>query len=545
MDERIDISYLRLSKEDGDSEDGSMEESCSIQSQRICVKRYLCEHGFQEESFFEIVDDGYSGTNMNRPGMNRLIELVKSGKVRTIIVRDLSRFARNYLEAGHYLEFVFPLYNVRFISINDQFDSMELGEATGGLELAIRNLVNQMYSHDISKKIKSAVDLKKLSGEFIYGTAPFGYKKGDMRNTIVVDEPAAKVVRQIFAWAADGITVTNIARKLNGASIPTPSVYLADVRGKYKTRSSWSYESVRNILTNRIYTGDTVPFKSHVVRVGSNHVRQVPVEMQQVIPNTHEAIISRETYYQALSTIKSVKKGRGTKSDNPFTSLLICGCCGNRLSKGKEANKNWRCSMHRYEPKTQCKDVAIDNDHLEQIVLRAITTQCRLLDAKIQSIKKESHVAKNSDQILRNECQTLQKQIDRIEADKMALYEKYVCGDIGKEIYTSEKSRLSEQEDKLKARYVMAEQRIALIREKIQVSKERIIGIEKVAPYQGVERLTPELTRELIKRIVVHPDKKIRIEWNFSDEHGQSAAEGGGSWWESGCDCPDSRAGGR
>lgn len=518
MDERIDISYLRLSKEDGDSEDGSMEESCSIQSQRICVKRYLCEHGFQEESFFEIVDDGYSGTNMNRPGMNRLIELVKSGKVRTIIVRDLSRFARNYLEAGHYLEFVFPLYNVRFISINDQFDSMELGEATGGLELAIRNLVNQMYSHDISKKIKSAVDLKKLSGEFIYGTAPFGYKKGDMRNTIVVDEPAAKVVRQIFAWAADGITVTNIARKLNGASIPTPSVYLADVRGKYKTRSSWSYESVRNILTNRIYTGDTVPFKSHVVRVGSNHVRQVPVEMQQVIPNTHEAIISRETYYQALSTIKSVKKGRGTKSDNPFTSLLICGCCGNRLSKGKEANKNWRCSMHRYEPKTQCKDVVIDNDHLEQIVLRAITTQCRLLDAKIQSIKKESHVAKNSDQILRNECQTLQKQIDRIEADKMALYEKYVCGDIGKEIYTSEKSRLSEQEDKLKARYVMAEQRIALIREKIQVSKERIIGIEKVAPYQGVERLTPELTRELIKRIVVHPDKKIRIEWNFSDE---------------------------
>ena len=312
--------------------------------------------------------------------------------------------------------------------------------------------------------------------------------------------------------------MTNIARKLNGASIPTPSVYLADVRGKYKTRSSWSYESVRNILTNRIYTGDTVPFKSHVVRVGSNHVRQVPVEMQQVIPNTHEAIISRETYYQALSTIKSVKKGRGTKSDNPFTSLLICGCCGNRLSKGKEANKNWRCSMHRYEPKTQCKDVVIDNDQLEQIVLRAITTQCRLLDAKIQSIKKESHVAKNSDQILRNECQTLRKQIDRIEADKMALYEKYVCADISKEIYTSEKSRLSEQDEKLKARYVMTEQRIALIRDKIQVSTERIIGIEKVAPYQGLEKLTPELTKELIKRIVVHPDKNIRIEWNFSDE---------------------------
>ena len=175
MDERMDILYLRLSKEDGDAEDGSIDESCSIQAQRTCIKQYLRSKGFSVEHFSEIIDDGYSGTTMERPGMNRLIKLVGSGKVRTIIVRDLSRFARNYLEAGHYLEFVFPAYNVRFISINDQFDSMELGESTGGLDLAIRNLINQMYSKDIARKIKSAVDLKKLSGEFVYGTAPFGY----------------------------------------------------------------------------------------------------------------------------------------------------------------------------------------------------------------------------------------------------------------------------------------------------------------------------------------------------------------------------------
>lgn len=142
MDERMDILYLRLSKEDGDAEDGSIDESCSIQAQRTCIKQYLCSKGFSVEHFSEIIDDGYSGTTMDRPGMNRLIKLVGSGKVRTIIVRDLSRFARSYLEAGHYLEFVFPAYNVRFISINDQFDSMELGESTGGLDLAIRNLIN-------------------------------------------------------------------------------------------------------------------------------------------------------------------------------------------------------------------------------------------------------------------------------------------------------------------------------------------------------------------------------------------------------------------
>lgn len=518
MDELMDISYVRLSKEDGDVEDGSIDESCSIQSQRTCIKQYLRSNGLSVDRLLEIVDDGYSGTTMNRPGMNRLIKLVESGKVRTIIVRDLSRFARNYLEAGHYLECIFPVYNVRFISINDQFDSMELGESTGGLELAIRNLINQMYSKDISRKIKSAVDLKKLSGEFVYGTAPYGYKKGDVRNTIVIDEPAAQVVRQIFEWAAAGITVTNIAQRLNTASIPTPSVYLADIRGKYKTRSSWSYESVRNILFNRIYTGDTVPFKSHVVRVGSNHVKQVPPELQQVIPDTHEAIISREQYYRALTVIKTVKKGRGIRSDNPFTSLLMCGCCGNRLSKGKEKNKTWLCSMHRYNPKTDCKSVRIDNNQLEQIVLRAISMQCRLLDAKVQSIKRESYSAKSSDQILRNECQSLHRQIDRIQDDKMTLYERYACGTIAKEVYVSEKDTLSAKEEELKVQYVMAEQKQALLKEKIRMSADRISAAEKVTPYQSLTKLTPELAKELIKRIIVRPDKSIRIEWNFSDE---------------------------
>ena len=518
MAEKFDILYLRLSKEDGDTEAGGIDESCSIQSQRTCIKQYLRSNGFREESFSEIADDGYSGTTMNRPGMNRLIKLVEAGKVRTVIVRDLSRFARNYLEAGHYLEFVFPIYNVRFISVNDRFDSMETGESTGGLDLAIRNLINQMYSNDISRKIKSAVDLKKLSGEFVYGTAPYGYKKGKARNTIVVDEPAAQVVRQIFEWAAGGTTVTVIAQKLNAASVPTPSVYLADIRGKYKTRSSWSYESVRNILSNRIYTGDTVPFKSHVVRVGSNHVKQVPEEMRQIIPDTHEAIVSREGYYRALTVIKSVKKSRGRRSDNPFTSLLICGCCGNRLSKGKEKNKTWLCSMHRYNPKTDCKSVRIDNDRLEQIVLRAVTKQCSLLDAKIQSVKKESDSAKSDDCTLENECRALRRQIDRIQADKMTLYEKYACGDIEKEAYAWGKSTLSAREEELKAQCVTAEQKQALLKEKIRMSGDRISAAEKVVSYRELTRLTPELAEKLIKRIVVHPDESIRIEWNFSDE---------------------------
>ena len=174
--------------------------------------------------------------------------------------------------------------------------------------------------------------------------------------------------------------------------------------------------------------------------------------------------------------------------------------------------------MHRYHPKTDCKSVRIDNDQLEQIVLRAISIQCRLLDVKVQSIKRESYSAKSTDQILRNECQSLHRQIARIQADKMALYERYACGNITKEVYASEKATLSTREEDLKAQYIMAEQKQALLKEKIRMSTDQISAIEKVSTYQELTKLTPELAKELIKRIVVRSDKSIRIEWNFSDE---------------------------
>ena len=201
QDDRLNFIYLRLSKEDGDIADGTNEESQSIGSQRACIRQYRLSHPDLPDHFGELVDDGYSGTHFDRPGIRKLMRLVETGRVGTIIVRDLSRFARNYLEAGHYLEFVFPAHDVRFISINDGYDSAEYGEATAGLHVAIKNLLNQMYSRDISRKIKSSVDLKKLSGEFIYGTAPYGYKKGPQKNTIVIDDEAALVVKKIFSMA--------------------------------------------------------------------------------------------------------------------------------------------------------------------------------------------------------------------------------------------------------------------------------------------------------------------------------------------------------
>ena len=517
-DSKRDIYYLRLSKEDGDSEQGTLEESCSITSQRECIRRYLQEHGFAEEDFEEIVDDGYSGTSMNRPGMTRLLHLVEEGSVRTIIVRDLSRFARNYLEAGHYLEFVFPARGVRFVSIHDQFDSGRLGENTGGLELAVKNLLNQMYSKDLSQKIKSSVDLKKMNGEYVYGTAPYGYKKGPGKNTIVIDEEAAVTVRAIFTWAAEGKTITQIARTLNEQKSATPSVYLAAVRGNYKTRAVWTFDSVRNILANRIYTGDTVPFKSHVRRVGSNRVRQIPEELWQVIPDTHEAIITRELFYKAKMVVRAKKKSKSCAPPNPFTSFLVCGCCGNRLSKGKTSNKNWMCVTHRYHPALECRAVRFQEDLLTEIVLREINIRCKLLDAKIKKIKQESRFAKTKEENLQTQCRNLRRQIESIQASKMQYYEAYVSGELTKDAFLARKQEAAAQEKKLGEELLRAEREQ---KELVLVMKSEAAHMEaarKIMEDQEITELTPNLMRELVKKIIVYPGGSLRIEWNFCDE---------------------------
>mgnify|MGYP000061838533 CR=1 FL=1 len=518
LSKKREFYYLRLSKEDGDKENGSDEESYSITSQRKCIKNFLKKNGFFSDNFEEIIDDGYSGTNMDRPGMQRLLKMVRKGQVKTIIVRDLSRFARNYLEVGHYLEFVFPVYQVRFISIIDQFDSQSVGETTGGFEIAVKNLLNQMYSRDLSRKIKSVMDLKKINGEYVYGTAPYGYRKGEKKNTILIDPPAAKVVRQIFEWAATGMTVTQIARKLNEEHVTTPSVYLASVRGKYKTCAQWSYVSVHNILENRIYTGDTVPFKSHVVRVGSNLVRQIPEELREIIPDTHEAIISRELYYQAKKVIKSNKKSKPSSHKNPFTSLLICGSCGKRLIKGKAQNKNWICVSHRYYPDSDCKKVRFPEEKLKKIVLRAIITQCRLMDVKIKQIREENKDMKLENSLLQKELKKLKGQLDHLESTKLQYYEEYVQGAITKDEFFSKKQGTAKKVEELKLQINILAQKIEEEKKKEKDRECQISIVEPVTKYQEITELTPKLTKELIHEIVINPNGSIHIEWNFCDE---------------------------
>ena len=517
LDNNLDLYYLRLSKEDGDVQTGDAEESFSIGSQRLCIQRYIQQHPDLGNNFEELLDDGYTGTNFKRPGIMKLLELVESDRVRTIIVRNLSRFARNYLEAGHFLEFVFPAFGVRFISINDGYDSAALGETTAGFQLAIRNLINQLYSKDISRKIKSAVDLKKLNGKYMYGTAPYGYKKGKKRNTIVVDEKAAQVVNYIFKWAADGISITQIAQILNDDKVKSPSEYLKDIRGKYRVRAFWTYESVRNILLNRIYTGDTMPFKSHVVRVGSKLVKQIPEEEQLVLPDTHEAIVSREQYYLARTTVKSNKKSKPTRTPSILSNILVCGCCGNKLQKGRPTNKNFKCANVRYVSEAECCNVNPSEMCLEAVLLRAIQTQCKLTDVKIDAAKASAKANSDESTIIQKQIKTHKQELDQKQAQMVDLYEAFVTGAICKEEYKNQKMGGKETEEGVKIQLIELERRLAELTEHVGTTEQAISDMQPLTKRREITALTPELLRELVQKAIVYPNDSISIVWNFQD----------------------------
>ena len=508
-----DIMYLRLSEEDDERD-----ESCSIASQRGCIERYLSDRGDLGTDFEEIVDDGYSGTNLERPGMQRLLDLIDMGQVRTVIVRDLSRFARNYLEAGYYLEVVFPTKGIHFIAINDGFDSWEVGEDTGGLELAIRNLVNQMYSRDISRKIKSVVDMKKRNGEYAFGAVPYGYKKGAIHNTIVIDEPAAETVRRIFALAAEGTSITKIALTLNEDQVDTPSVYLASVRGNYKTRAFWTYESVRNILGNRIYTGDTEVFKSHVTCVGSNKVRLIPEELRQVIPETHAAIIPRTTYYLARKAVRNTApKTPATGKTSPLSSFLVCGCCGNRLLKGKQKNKTWLCASARYTHDTECRQVRMDDQKLREILLRAIQNQCDMVDVKVKKLSTAEKRSGEKRRFLLNELKICKSLVDRAQREKMQLYEQFSSGEVSKDMFITQKNEVTLRQEDAVLQVRLVEEQLEAVEAGTKAALSEIRQLERYTKYAGMAEITPTLVKELVKEIIIYPDNRLRIIWNFRD----------------------------
>ena len=404
-------TYYRLSLADEDV-GADKAESNSIQGQRGLVEGYIMARPeLAAEPRQEYVDDGYSGTSTSRPAFQRLIRDAQDGKVKTIIVKDFSRFARDYIEAGDYMERIFPLLGVRFISVNDGYDSgMQIGNDVRGLEVAIKNIINASYSRDLSAKIAAADHVMQKKGMYLGGYRPFGFLPDPNDcHKLILDPVASQYVRLIFELALQGNRTGTIAKILNEKQIPTPAAYHVAENHVYSEqkawdlqRSHWTSGTVYHVLKNEKYKGTYVGAKFIMPVPCKHRVLRAPLEQQVRIEDSHAAIVTPEEFEQAQMVIMlqhgKHQAGNYTKHQYPLKGKVYCGYC-QKLMKYRVLKKlgpSFNCRFSATAVDSHCKRIPISEELLEHIVRNALTAQIKQAEYTENPDIRIVHQIKNS-----------------------------------------------------------------------------------------------------------------------------------------------------
>lgn len=454
-DKVVIAAYARLSRADGDLGDDGKDESNSIENQKALIHEFIeSREEFAGMDVQEYVDDGYTGSNFDRPGFQKMMDAVRQKKAAVIIVKDLSRFGRDYIGVGEYLEQIFPVLNVRFIAINNYYDSKDYIGTTMGLDVAVSNLVNTMYCRDAGKKLHSANEVKWKKGYSTNGSTPFGYvfdpaNKGRFK----IDPPAAKIVRKIFDFALLGLNTTQIAYQLNEEKIPIPSEYNRAHKIQAKSNQFvltpdriWNAGKVWRLLKEYSYTGAMVLGKRRVILSGTNIVRGMPEEKQYITEGAHEAIVTHEEYYKAQEVIRYAgKREYITKNDYPLSKKIRCAHCHRVMQQNFHISDPvvW-CRDGRAMPEfSGCSSDAYSIKQIELITFRALRHMLFILGAIRQGIKA---VDKDRAQWY-NELERLQRKAEHettmLKGERTRLYEEYASGNISLEEYRRRKEEIN------------------------------------------------------------------------------------------------------
>ena len=391
--------YIRLSMEDLDLCDSEEKaESVSISNQRNFINVFMEQkEEFKGAEVREFVDDGYSGTNFDRPAMKEMLRLCKQGEINCIIVKDLSRFGRNYLEVGDYLEQTFPFLGIRFISINDGFDSKNFFGQTGGMDVAFKNFIYEMYSRDLSEKVKSGVTTCMKRGEYYAGCMVYGYQKSSDGKRMEVDEGAAVTIRRIFQELADGKDAKTLAIELNAEGVPTRLTY-KQAKGEQLNRhykaDIWNRNKIHSIIHNRVYQGDMVYRKAVRTQIGCKQKVRQPEEKWLVIPDHHEAIVPRsmfEAVRRELDRRQANRKAGSRPSARYWCSgKVVCGRCGSRFvpRRGAQADGalRWVCGKRVQHGVAACAAPAVGN----QILLNCMKQIVQDLPINIEVVLRQT-----------------------------------------------------------------------------------------------------------------------------------------------------------
>lgn len=510
--------YIRLSREDGDKE-----ESDSVGNQRKLLTEYVAKK--EDFILYDIyVDDGYSGTNFNRPSFQRMIADIEDGKVNCVVVKDLSRFGRDYIDTGRYLERYFPELGVRFISVTDSIDSMKQAY---DMLLPIKNIFNEQYARDISKKIQATVKSKQKAGEFIGAFTSYGYKKSPVnKNKLVIDDYAADVVRRIFSLYIQGYGKQRIAKLLNAEGILCPAEYKKVNGENYKncnrleSTTYWSYSTINSILHREMYVGNMVQGTKHQ-RMRSKQ-KKMPKEDWIIVENTHEPIIDKETWEKAQSLLKKRTRELALETNkNIFAGFVKCGDCGRAMAKNMwkraDGSKTYSlyCGTYKRNGKQYCTPHTLPMAVLEDIVLGDLKAIVDSVDNLKELVQSQSFTASKVKRIADTELSKIKAELERVKRLKKSIYEDY------REELISKEEFLSYREDYLKKEELYSKQIEALEEKKKDNVTEDVFEtpwLKRLLELKDIESLDRDIVVEMISEIRVYENRKIKITYNFGNE---------------------------
>lgn len=521
--------YLRLSKEDEDlREVKDKKESNSIANQKALILKTL--ESMPDVTLYDIyIDDGFTGLNFERPNFQRMCEDIYNGRVNMVIVKDLSRLGRDYIDSGRYVKKIFPSYHVRFVSVLDHFDSLTATQSDVNLLIPVKNFVNDNYSRDISGKVRSHQEVMRENGLYVGSHVAYGYKKLETdRNRIIPDEYAADIVRKIFDWKLKGLSSASIADKLNGLGVAAPSEYKRQLGGNYKSgfqknrKAKWSAVAINRILKNKIYIGVLEQGKREKVNYKLSKVVEKPETEWAVKENTHEAIISRADF-ENVAKLLNLDTRKSPEEETLFmlSGLMFCGECGRSMVRRCNRYKDKQSVYYicaTYNKGKGCSRHSIAQSVIEDILLDAIKRHIEhvaRLDELLNTIRDREV---NYDDIVANDQEILAKykELDQCKKVEMSLHRDLAAGIISIKEYEQFKNNFAHKSAEIEETIRKLQQEIETVFKEGLFADEWIDTFTKTGNITSLDR---SIVLSLVEKITVYEENRIEITFKYQDEY--------------------------
>ena len=498
--------YIRLSLED------AKVESMSIENQKLALHQFVdVMDGVRNAEVMEFVDNGYSGTNFERPAVQRLLDMVRTQSINCIIVKDFTRFGRNSTEVGYFMEKVFPLYNVRFISLNDDFDSDRYHGDTGGLNVAFKYMLAEFYSRDLSVKYKTAKYIKFKRGEYQSVRCPYGYQKS-ADGRMEPDSVTAPNVKLIVEMAAEGKGTKEIIQELFNRGIPTPGEYKAS-QGKHVFDTSrccgiWTNSTILRMLEDERYAGTYIIGKRRVVEVGSTHVRMKDESEWVKIPDHHPPIVSMELYKRVQEVVPRHKCIKRNTAVFPLRGKVFCGCCRHALTRTVKKVHDFACNYTRADTNAACHGLRILEADLESLLYGMLSKQAQGILKQSDNADCGVHDSGNP------ELNEYAVRIDACQDQKRELYELLIMREIDPDEYKRRKAEVDKELSKLQQAHNAIQKRTDQANANVE---QRATNAKLAEAIASAGRLTQELADATIERVFVLPGNQLDVVWKIPD----------------------------